>query len=185
MSALALACILAGCTAGDGSAPPTGSMSLAAFPTLPGLGITAPGRPVDVYVRLARLAKACWLSAPAPLQQGYLFTADASPESKGGAVSIVIFEKNAAPGVTGNRGLVAYSMALTASGDAATSISVENARIAEGFAKKMQSDVERWAAGETDCNAARAWPTLAAAAGEASEPGVAAKVLKAALGKKK
>ena len=188
--AMALAFGIAGCTSGDGSGSATGSMSLAALPVLPGFGITAQGKPVDVYVKFARLAKLCWLSAPAPLQQGYLFTADASPEARGGAVSIVIYEKNAAPGIAGGRGLVAYSMALTPSGDAATSVSVENARIAAGFAAKMQTDVERWAVGETGCNEASAWPTQAAK-GEASEPGPssttkgAVKRLKAVAAKKK
>ena len=188
--AMALAFGIAGCTSGDGSGSATGSMSLAALPVLPGFGITAQGKPVDVYVKFARLAKLCWLSAPAPLQQGYLFTADASPEARGGAVSIVIYEKNAAPGIAGGRGLVAYFMALTPSGDAATSVSVENARIAAGFAAKMQTDVERWAVGETGCNEASAWPTQAAK-GEASEPGPssttkgAVKLLKAVAAKKK
>jgi len=159
-------------------------VSMVGLPTLPGFGISAPGRPVDVYVKLARLAKACWLSAPAPLQQGYLFTADASPEARGGAVSIVIFEKNAAAGVKGDRGRVAYSMSLTPSGEASTTIAIDNGRIADGFAGKMQADVERWAAGETECNAARAWPTQAAS-GDAAEPALAGKALKVAAGQPK
>jgi hypothetical protein len=184
--ALTLAIGLAGCATGESAANTTATSSapVMVLPSLPSLGLTAPGRPVDVYVKLARLAKACWLSDPAPLQQGYLFTADANPEARGGAVSIVIYEKNASLGIKGDRGLVAYSISLTPSGDTATSISVENGRIADGFAKKMQADVERWAAGETDCNVASAWPT-AAAKGDAIEPGQAAKVLKAAVSKKK
>ncbi len=182
--ALGLAAVLAGCNGPDGANQSTGSMSLAALPILPGFGITAPGKPVDVYIKFARLAKACWLTAPAPLQEGYLFTADANPEGRGGAVSIVIFEKNASAGIKGDRGLAAYSMSLTPSGAEATSIGVDNARVPEGFAKKMQADVERWAAGETDCNAARAWPTQKAT-GEELEPGQTAKLLKAVVGKKK
>ncbi len=178
---MALGCVLAGCASGDGATQSTGAIAL---PVLPGLGITAPGRPVDVYVKFARLAKSCWLSVPAPLQQGYLFTADASPEARGGAVSIVIFEKNSAAGIKGDRGLVAYSISLTPSGDAATFVSVDNARIADGFAKKMQADIERWAAGETDCNAATAWPTQAAS-GDAPEPGKLAKVIKVVAKTKK
>ncbi len=157
--------LLGGCTAGG----QTGSVSASAMPlVLPGFGIAAPGKPVEVYTMLARLAKTCWLSAPAPLQTGYLFTAEASPEGRGGAASIIIFEKNAAPGVHGQRGLVAYSLSLSPSGEG-TSIGVENGRIAEGFAAKLHADIERWAAGETGCNEAARWPTQAAA-GEAVEP---------------
>ena len=161
--------LLGACTNGGDTA----SLSAPALPlALPGFGIAAPGKPVEVYTRLARLAKACWLSAPAPLSEGYLFTAEVSPEGRGGAASIVIFEKNASPGIPGQRGLVAYSLALMPSGEG-TSIGVENGRIAEGFAAKMHADVERWAAGETGCNEASRWPTQAGV-GEAGEPAAAA-----------
>ena len=156
----------------------TGSLSLAVLP-LPGFGITAPGKPVDVYTRLARLAKLCWMSPPAPLTLGYLFTAEVAPESRGGSGSIVIFEKNTSLGIKGDRGLVAYSMSLTASGDA-TTIGVQNGRISEGFANKMRSDVERWAAGETGCNEATPWPTQAASGDAAEAPAAKAMVTKAA-----
>ena len=86
--ALVCAAVLAGCSGG----PTGGSTGPLPF-ALPTFGATTPGKPVDVYVRLARLAKSCWMTAPAPLGRGFLFTADMSPETKGGAGSIVIYQR--------------------------------------------------------------------------------------------
>ena len=141
-------------------------------------------KPVDVYVRVARLGKTCWFTPPAPLSQGFLFTADMSPETKGGAGSIVIYQRDAALAAkapaAGERGLRAFEVSLTPFGEG-TSIGVENARIPEPFAAKMHKDIERWAAGETSCGEAMAWPAQAAL-GDAlpEQPKAAAHKVKAA-----
>ena len=154
---LVAACSPGGCSTGDAAG------SISPVIALPIFGHTVPGKPVDLYVRIARLAKSCWFAPPAPLQQGYVFTADVSPENRGGAGNITIFQRNAATGrpVEGERGLKAYAIALTPSGEG-TAIAVENTRIAEAFAARMGQDVERWAAGETSCGEATPWPTSAA-----------------------
>ena len=150
---------LTGCTPGA----TTGST--ATLLALPSFGTTVPGKPVDVYVRLARLAKSCWFTPPAPLGRGYVFTADVSPEAQGGAGSILIFQRDAAlaalPPAAGERGQKAFAVSLTPAGEG-TAIGVENAKIPEPFAGRMRADVERWAAGETSCGEAMPWPTQAA-----------------------
>ena len=154
----AVACaLLAGCsTASEPSQAPIVPVSLPSF------GHVTPGKPVDLYVRIARLGNACWFTPPAPLQVGYVFTADVSPESRGGVASIVIYEHNKATarGATGERGLRAFAVTLSPSGEN-TSIGVENDRIPEAFAERMQRDIDRWAAGETSCGSS-VWTTSAA-----------------------
>jgi len=154
---LAVCAALAGCSTGGEP-----SQALVAPVVLPGFSHAVPGKPVDLYVRIARLGKACWFTPPAPLQVGYVFTADVSPESKGGVASIVIYERNkaAARGATGERGLKAFEVTLSPSGEG-TAIGVDNGRIPEAFADRMQRDINRWAAGETSCGSS-VWATSAA-----------------------
>ena len=162
--------LLAGCAAE--SADTTGSTGAFTPVALPIFGQTVAGKPSEVYVKIARLAKACWFAPPAPLQQGYVFTADVSPDSRGGAASIVIFEHNLGQshGANAERGLVAFEVTLSPSGDR-TSIGIENSRIPEAFAERMKSDIERWAAGETACGSSAPW-SVKAAVGEDDASGV-------------
>ena len=166
IAAAALSGVLAGCASTNSTSqdPSTTSSTTAFTPiALPMFGRSAPGKPSEVYVRIARLAKQCWFAAPAPLQSGYVFTADVSPDSKGGQASIVIFEHNAGQihGANAERGAQAFQVTLTPNGDQ-TSIGVENTRIPEAFAERMKSDIDRWAAGETSCGSSTAWSTTAA-----------------------
>ena len=149
---------LAGCSGGDG---PLATGSILA---LPSSALTVPGKPVDVYVKLARLAKSCWFTPPAPLQQGYVFTAEVSPEHQGGAASIAIFERNATAdrASEGERGLKAFAVALTPAGEG-TTIGFDTGRLAAPLDRSMRHDIERWAGGETACGEAVAWQTTAAA----------------------
>ena len=157
--ALAACALLAGC-ASVAEAPAGVVSTPVAFPSF---GHVTAGKPVDLYVKVARLGKACWFAPPAPLQVGYVFTADVAPESKGGMASIVIFEHNAGMihGANAERGLKAWEATLSPYGEA-TSITVANARIPEAFAERMQSDIDRWAAGETSCGSTAPWVTKAA-----------------------
>lgn len=160
---LMAASLIAGCAGGtpaiEGAAPNVAFTPVA----LPIFGVTAPGKPSEVYVVIARQAKACWFAPPAPLQQGFVFTADVSPDRRGGAAVITIFEHNTGQhkGANAERGQVAYQITLSPNGDQ-TSIGTENSRIPDDFAQRMKSDVERWAAGETSCGTAVAWSTKAA-----------------------
>ena len=160
-----LACCLGACGTVGGPADGTGSTSFVL--PLTNSGISAPGKPVEVYVRLARLAKQCWFLSPAPLQQGYVFAADVSPEARGGTASISIFEHNAVTetGIAGQRGLKAYGISLTPDGDK-TAIGIENGRLPETFDRSMRADIGRWAAGETSCGAASTWPAAASTVDE-------------------
>lgn len=110
---------------------------------------TAPGRPVDVYTRVARGLKACWFTPGQPLHEGYLFAADVKPESKGGAATIVIYEET----LDKRRGLRAFAMSITptAGSPGESQFGLENARIAEPAGARLVTDVERWAGGETSC----------------------------------
>lgn len=110
---------------------------------------TAPGRPVDVYTRVARGLKACWFTPGQPLYEGYLFAADVKPESKGGGATILIYEET----LDKRRGLRAFAMSITpAVGSAGKSqFGMENSRIAEPTGARLVTDVQRWAEGETSC----------------------------------
>lgn len=141
--AAATAAFVAGCAAQSES-------EVAAF-TFFGEAQTAPGRPVDVYTRVARGLKSCWFSPDRPLHQGYLFAADVKPESKGGGATIVIYEETA----DGRRGLRAFAMSITpaAGTEGESRYGMENTRIAEPNGAVLMKDVERWAEGETGCTA--------------------------------
>jgi hypothetical protein len=119
---------------------------------MPASGQAVPGKPVDIYVRIARLAKACWFVPPALLQDGYVFTANVAPEDKGGAASIIIHEKTP----DGRRGLQAFEIALAPQGEL-TGVSAHNSRIPEPFGSQMVSDVGRWAMGDTTCGNPQVW----------------------------
>jgi len=153
-----------------------GVSALVATPiVLPSFGHVVPGKPVDVYVRLARLSKACWFAPPAPLQVGYVFTAEVNPEGKGGGASIVIYEHNpgAIHGANAERGLKAFEVTLSQGGlggTESTVIATANSRIPEAFAGRMRSDVERWADGDTSCGSTAPWVTNAVS-GDATATG--------------
>jgi len=175
--AAAAGALLAGCS----SVASEPSAIVATPVALPIFGHVVPGKPVDLYVKVARLGKACWFAAPAPLQAGYVFAADVSPESKGGIASIVIFEHNKGQihGANAERGPKAYEVTLSPSGED-TMIGISNERIPEAFAERMKSDIDRWVAGETSCGSTAPWTVKAALDGGApSGGGASPKVWKA------
>ena len=145
---------LAGCAsplAENGDAEATAAFSL------PAANQPVPGKPVDNYVRLARLAKACWFVPPALMQSGYVFTAEAKPEQAGGAANIVIYDRTP----DGERGLKVFAVSLLPV-DGNTALGMKNYRVPEPFGAQMLKDVERWAQGETTCTTASApWPAAA------------------------
>lgn len=151
-SLLAIA-VLPGCAGLPGAPDQTSAFSIG-----PLEGRTAPGKPVDLYIRLARQAKACWFVPPALLQRGYVFTADVKPEDKGGAADIIIYERTP----EGERGLRAFAVAFVPDGES-TRIGSENYRIPEPFGAQMSSDVDRWAEGDMSCAQATPWSVSAAA----------------------
>lgn len=183
-TAAALAVLLAGCSSlgpGGGAPAPEDSPSLAILPAaLPVFGHTVPGKPSELYTKLGRLAKACWFAPPAPLQVGYVFSADVAPESKGGVASIVIYQHNdgGLHGASAERGLLAFEITLSPSGGK-TVIATGNHRVPEAFAERMTQDVDRWADGETGCAASAAW-TASAGVPDAA-PTVSGKKVKASV----
>jgi hypothetical protein len=117
-------------------------------------GQRVPGQPVDLYLRVARGAKSCWLRPGGPLAVGYVFAADVRPEDKGGGARITIFTAAAEY----KRGLKAFSVTMIkaapaagSSGDGDSLIGSENAKIAEPLATQMQNDALRWANGDPAC----------------------------------
>ena len=177
-----LACILAGSALLAGCSTASSETSaIAATPVaLPIFGHVVPGKPVDLYVKVARLGKACWFATPAPLQSGYVFTADVSPESKGGIASIVIFQHNKGQihGANAERGPKAYEVTLSPSGED-TMIGISNERIPEAFAGRMKNDIDRWAAGETSCGSTVPWTVKAALEDGPPNGGASSRVWKA------
>lgn len=136
-----MALLLGGCAAQSES-------DVASF-TFLGSPQTAPGRPVDVYTRVARGLKTCWFTPGQPLHEGYLFAADVKPVSKGGTATIVIYEETA----DHRRGLRAFAMSISpATGsDGDSRYGMENSRIAAPLGGRLLQDVARWAEGEGSC----------------------------------
>lgn len=160
--ALTAAAGLAGCSTGPGGLGDVGSISsfLGADPSV------VAGTPSDAYIRVARGAKACWLAPDRPLGAGYVFAADARPESEGGAAEIVVYERTP----EGERGLKAFEAEFAHKG-AGTAFGARNHRVSEPFGSRMIADVARWAAGETGCEAGNpGWAPQDPAAEDATPP---------------
>lgn len=144
-----------GCSSDGGSTalglPSASDLSIGALPSISAL---APhqgrivGTPTEVYTRVARGVLTCWFGAAGPLKSGYIYHADADPPSKGGRSEIVIFEKDEA--AADPRALRVYRL-LISTVEEKTKLDVENLKIAEPLASRLNADIARWAANEEGC----------------------------------
>lgn len=112
-------------------------------------GIGRPvGTPTEVYTRVARGALLCWFGGNGPLKGKYIYHADATPPSRGGKAEIAIHNLDTTgPTPRGNR---VYQISIVPEGEEGAAMSVENWKLPDALARKMQSDAHRWAASTDD-----------------------------------
>jgi len=146
---------LAGCAGADGPSPltlpavdvaPESSplQSVAALAVAP----QPVGSPTEVYTRVARGILTCWFGANGPLKPAYIYHAEADPPSKGGGSVIAIHSRDKQ--VADPRSIRAWRLAIVpVSGGA--KLEIENRKLPEEFAKRLEGDVRRWAAADEGC----------------------------------
>jgi hypothetical protein len=115
----------------------------------------ATSQPVDAYVLLGGRIKTCWFNAENPLLPNHVYRADVSPSGR--MVQIVIHERLA----LGRAGDASYAVDFKEV-NGYTVVRTFNRKMPPVLAAKMQYDIDRWKAGETNCN--RVMPRVAAAA---------------------
>lgn len=170
---LAVASVAAGGCSGAGmetSAIP--SAALDALPSLPRLELPkAPppnvGTPIEIYERVGRQLRQCWLMPGRPLSASHLFEAAAEPAHKGGNSQIVIRERDGEETGQKARGSRAYTITITADPASPERSLVETAtgKLAADKAAELDRQVRAWAAGAQGCEIDAAGAAWAAQAG--------------------
>lgn len=123
------------------------------------------GTPTEVYTRIARGVLTCWFGADGPLKSRYIYHAEAAPAHQGGNSEIKIMTRDHE--AEDPRALRAYKIAIAPSEGGSTRVEVENVRLAEPLAVRLEADVNRWSAAEEGCG------DTPVTAGWAAEPGAA------------
>jgi len=124
---------------------------------LPGIDLSAPAvapasvvtqeRPIDVYVRVARQIRRCWLGADNPKLPDHDFRAEAKPGDAGEA-EIDIFKK-----VPGRKlGPFAFEVKISPRAGGAL-VRSRNRRLDDKLVNDLRTDIARWTRGGTDCAA--------------------------------
>jgi len=121
-------------------------ISLSAQAVAP-LSVIADDAPVNVYVRLARQIRRCWLGAQDPRLPGHGFRAEAKP-GQAAEAEIDVFEE--APGRKFGRH--AFEVKITPQGGGSL-VRSTNRRFDEELANTLRADVARWVRGGTGCDA--------------------------------
>jgi hypothetical protein len=164
LSLPAAASLLAACS---GANLETGGLKLpaVAVPDLPKVDLTkvelpkvelpkavppVKGAPTEVYTRIAAGTLTCWFGAGGALKAGYIYHADAESPARGGRAEIVVHERDTTPGTKEPRGSRAFTVEISPDGET-SKVVVENVRLPPPIAGPLQSDIERWAGGETGC----------------------------------
>jgi len=111
------------------------------------LSVVADDAPVNVYVRLARQIRRCWLGAQDPRLPGHGFRAEAKP-GQAAEAEIDVFEE--APGR--KYGPHAFEVKITPQGGGSL-VRSTNRRFDEELANTLRADVARWVRGGTGCDA--------------------------------
>jgi hypothetical protein len=89
--------------------------------------------------------KRCWFNATDPLLPNHVYRADVSPG--GGTVKITVHQR----AELGRAGLTTYIIDFKQSGPS-TVITTVNRKMPPELAAKMQYDINRWGAGQSNCN---------------------------------
>ncbi len=104
----------------------------------------------EIYLRVARGAKACWFGAGKPLEKMYVFEGKLEPESEGGAAEVAAHIRT--PDQPSPRGGKVFIVTMTTEGGG-TSLVTESRRLSDELANSMRADVARWAkTGSVECS---------------------------------
>ncbi|MGD9785792.1 MAG: hypothetical protein AB7E80_05345 [Hyphomicrobiaceae bacterium] len=133
---------------------------------LPGSGPAVVGTPTELYERISRGLRACWMQVDGPLNKTHLFEATAEPAHKGGNAEIVLRERETeGPSVRGTKAVRIAIAASPSSSDSAM-IEFENLKLPADDGRRLEKDVRAWATGVTGCKTeaqATAWSASEAA----------------------
>lgn len=115
-------------------------------------GAVAPAGAVsttEAYARVARGANRCWFGPRGRYGTTHVLHAEAAPPSAGGAVEIVVHERDR----TSERpwGARAFLVVMTDTAGQA-SVEMENLRMPEAEAERMRREVPRWVADNLACD---------------------------------
>jgi hypothetical protein len=105
-------------------------------------------KPIDLYSKIARGALTCWFGSHGSLKKAHIFHAEAAPEHSGGAVEIVIHERD--QGAPSPRALRTYRVTITALPSGSRMVA-ENLKMPDAIAKDMRADLDRWSKGDSSC----------------------------------
>lgn len=111
--------------------------------------VVASEPPVNVYTRLARQIRRCWLAPTDPKLPGHGFRAKAEP-GQSGAAEIDLYEE-----VPGRKyGPFAFEVKISPEGTGAL-VRSQNRRLDDELAEALRADIARWARGTSGCNGPR------------------------------
>lgn len=106
--------------------------------------VVADDIPVNLYVRLARQIRRCWLGPDEPRLPGHGFRAEAKP---GGEAEIDVYKE-----VPGRKyGPFAFEVKITPQAGGSL-VRSTNRRLEDDLATKLRADIARWVRGGNDCS---------------------------------
>jgi len=103
-------------------------------------------RPSEVYARIAKLVRSCWLNPTDPVLKHHVFYAKA-PADDTSAV-ITIYETKSQNRRDARAFTISFSRRIKG-----TQIDIENRRLPYVLAQKLSADVNRWSQGNESCQA--------------------------------
>lgn len=104
----------------------------------------------EIYLRVARGAKACWFGPDKPLEKTHVFEGKLEPEGEGGAAEVAVHIRT--PDQPNPRGGKVFVVTMTKEGGG-TKLVTESRRLSDELANSMRADVARWAkTGAVDCS---------------------------------
>jgi hypothetical protein len=144
--AVCVALSLSACGRSTGSASVASDESVGTVPAYNTTRMSiATAKPVDAYVLLGGKIKTCWFNPNDPLFPEHVYRADVQPD--GGKVKITIHDRRN----LGRAGKSAYAIDFVQEG-ARTVVTTQNRTMTPEQAAKMQFDIDRWKAGQTNCS---------------------------------
>jgi hypothetical protein len=118
-------------------------VDLTAQPVAP-LSVVADDSPVNLYVRLARQIRRCWLGSDDPRLPGHGFRAEAKPA---GEAEIDVYKE-----VPGRKyGPFAFEVKITPQAGGSL-VRSTNRRLEDELATVLRADIARWVRGGTGCS---------------------------------
>ncbi|MFP4538616.1 MAG: hypothetical protein ACLFPA_09970 [Dichotomicrobium sp.] len=112
--------------------------------------VTTDDTPVDVYVRVARQIRQCWLGGHDPKLPGHGFRAEAKPGASSEA-EIDLYRK-----VEGRKlGPFAFEVKIMPEGSGSL-VSSTNRRLNDELVNALRADIARWTRGRSGCTSSRA-----------------------------